>query len=102
MLDSEVQLRFHYGVNRDYRLQSWLLRTLSPGPVRSYLLDVEPEHAIARKAEQFSRRQLEQHVALYRTHHRRLGVRRLDGSLPAEELCERIATDVWRALRSAR
>ena len=34
----------------------------------------------------------------YREEHAHLGVRRLDGELPREELCARIASEVWDAL----
>jgi len=66
--------------------------------VRAYLIDVPAEVAYARRAEQYSLEELARQAELYRAEAERLGVRRLDGSRPREELCEEIARDVWLCL----
>lgn len=100
-LDTAVHLRFRYGQQRNYGFQIGLVQRLSPRPLAAYLLDVPAATAHARKAEQYSLQDLERQADLYRQEHERLGVRRLDGELPREELCSEIATEVWRALRKA-
>ena len=97
-LDAAVQLRFRYGESHGYRFQIGLLARLSPRPVRAYLIDVPAEVAYARRAEQYSLEELARQAELYRAEAERLGVRRLDGSRPREELCEEIARDVWLCL----
>jgi thymidylate kinase len=97
-LDAAVQLRFRYGESHGYRFQIGLLTRLSPRPVRAYLIDVPAEVAYARRAEQYSLGELARQAELYRAEAERLGVRRLDGSRPREELSEEIARDVWRGL----
>jgi thymidylate kinase len=97
-LDAAVYLRFGYGNRSRFRLQTGLLRTLSPRPVRSYYLDVPAETAYARKQEQYGLEELTRLVGLYREEAERLGVRRLDGERPKEELCAEIAREVWRSL----
>ena len=98
-LDTAVHLRFRYGQQRNYAFQIGLVQRLSPRPLAAYLLDVPAATAHARKAEQYSLRDLERQADLYRQEHARLNVRRLDGELPREELCSEIATEVWRTLR---
>jgi thymidylate kinase len=100
-LDTAVHLRFRYGEQRNYRSQIGLVQRLSPRPIAAYLLDVPAATAYARKSEQYSPEELERQATLYRQESPRLGVRRLDGELPREQLCAEIATEVWRALRSA-
>jgi thymidylate kinase len=97
-LDSAVHLRYRYGEHRRFRLQAALVRVLSPRPVRAFLLDVPAETGLARKAEQYDLGQLARQVRLYREEHEQLGVRRLDGERPREELCAEIAREVWLAL----
>ena len=97
-LDFAAHLRFRYGEQRPFRLQTRLVERLSPRPVRAYFLDVPAESAYARKAEQYSLDDLTRQARLYRDEAERLGVRTLDGERPREELCAEIAEDVWRAL----
>lgn len=98
-LDSAVHLRYRYGTDKKFRMQSAIVRSLSPRPLRSYLLDVPGEVAHARKAEQYDVTQLQTLAQLYAEEHARLGVTRLDGTRPRAELCEEIARDVWNVLR---
>jgi thymidylate kinase len=93
-LDSIVALRLRYGAQRRFRLQRTLIAALSPRPARAYFLDVEPETAFARKGDG-SVEWLAAHRPLYLEEHEALGVRRLDGERPREELCAEIARDVW-------
>jgi thymidylate kinase len=97
-LDSVVQLRYLYGHARRYPLQRAVIRALSPAPLRSYLLDVGPDTALARKPEQYSVEQLDRQVGLYRAEGAALGACRVDGESPPERICTEIAQDVWRAL----
>jgi thymidylate kinase len=98
-LDTAVHLRFRYGERRNYRFQTGLVDRLSPRPIATYLLDVPATTAHARKAEQYSLKDLERQAILYGEEWSRLRVRRLDGELPRAQLCAEIATEVWRALR---
>jgi thymidylate kinase len=97
MLDSEVHLRYAYGEARRFALQSALIRLLSPRPDRAYLLDVSGDEATRRKQE-YSVEDNRRRAQLYRDHHARLGVRRIDGTRPPGEICAEIAEDVWRLL----
>ena len=101
-LDSAVHLRYRYGETRRRRFQVWLIRLLSPRPQRSYFLDIAPETAFARKTDHYDLEQLRRQAALYRQEYRRLGVRRLDGERPRQELCSEIASEVWAALEAAK
>lgn len=96
-LDSRVQLRMKYGEHRSFAFQTWLIRALSPRPARAWLLDVSPETAHRRKGEH-SVEDYARQARLYRQEHARLGVQRLDGERPREELCEHIARAVWERL----
>ncbi len=98
-LDSAAHLRFRYGELRRFRLQIRLVDRLSPRPLRAYFIDVPPETAYARKAEQYSLDELTRQARLYREEAGHLGVRRLDGERPRHELCAEIAENVWRSLR---
>jgi thymidylate kinase len=99
-LDSAAHLRYRYGPGRRFRFQTWLVDRLSPAPLCAFFLDVPAETAYARKAEQYDLAALTLQAQLYREEFRDLGVKRLDGERPREELCSEIAEDVWRALRS--
>jgi len=99
-LDSAVHLRYRYGEARRFRVQALLVRLLSPRAVCSFFLDVPAQRALARKAEQYDLDQLSGQVRLYREEHERLGIRRLDGERPRDELCAEIAAEVWLALPS--
>jgi thymidylate kinase len=98
LLDSYVHMRYAYGEDRSYRLPLALIRALSPRPARSYLLDVSPEVVYARNQE-YAPTDVARRARYYRDGYSALGVRRLDGERPVEELCELIARDVVAALR---
>jgi thymidylate kinase len=97
-LDSKVHLRYAYGEGRAFRFQSLLIRLLSPRPDRAFLLDVSPEEATRRKPD-YPLAENARRAALYRNEYARLGVRRLDGELPQEELCTLLAAEVLEMLR---
>jgi thymidylate kinase len=97
-LDSLVHMRVVYGETRSLRLQQALARAVAPRPRVAYLLEIRPETSLARKDDRWELEQLRTHARLYREHHARLGVRRLDGERPPEELCAQIASEVWTAL----
>jgi thymidylate kinase len=98
VLDSSVHLRYLYGEQHGFRIQEGLVRLLSPRPLRAYFLDAEPASVAARKNLQYDLGQLQSQIDLYRAHCERLGVRRIDGELPLEEICRELARDVWLAL----
>jgi thymidylate kinase len=97
-LDAAAHLRFRYGQAHPFRLQIGLMRRLSPKPLRAYFVDIPAETAHARKAEQYSLDDLGRQERLYREEAPRLGVRRIDGERPREEICAEIAEEVWRVL----
>ena len=96
-LDSVVYVRHRWAGGRRLPLQTALIRLLSPRPLRSYFLDVPAEVAYRRKQE-FSIENLRRRERLYRDEQRRLGVRRLDGERPPEDLTSQIVADVWLAM----
>jgi thymidylate kinase len=98
-LDSRVHLRYRYGEERAFRLQARLIEALSPKPIRSYLVDVPPDVAYERKAEQYDLQQLTTQSRLYREESERMAVTRLDGTRPKDDLCSEVAEDVWRAIQ---
>ena len=96
-LDAIVALRGLVGERRRAPVRRALLRLLTRRPAAAFLLDVAPETAWERKGEQGPvplRRQRE----LYLAEHRALGVERLDGERPADELAAHIAWRAWQAL----
>ena len=97
-LDAVVWLRFHYGRQRSFRLQTFVLRLLSRTPLRAYYFDVEPATALGRKVEHFGLAELETLRALYREECERCGVTLLDGEREKDDLCAEIAQDVWETL----
>lgn len=97
-LDAAAHLRFRYGERRSFRFQIGLVHRLSPKPLRAYFVDVPAETAHARKAEQYSLGDLTRQAKLYREEAPRLGVGKLDGERPREELCAQIAEEIWRSL----
>jgi thymidylate kinase len=97
-LDAAAHLRFRYGESHRFTFQIRLVERLSPRPLRAYFMDVPPETAHARKAEQYSLKDLTRQARLYREEAAALGTRRLNGERPREEICAEIAEDVWRAL----
>lgn len=97
-LDAAVQLRYHYGPQRLFRFQTWLLDRLSPTPLLAYFVDVPPETAYRRKPEQYDLGALTMQALLYRELAEQLGARVLDGERPREELCAEIAAEAWSML----
>lgn len=97
-LDSAVHLRYKYGPAEGFRLQSGIVRLLSPRPLRSYLLDVPGAVAHARKPEKYTTDDLESLAERYREEAERIGVRRLDGQQPPHQLTAAIADEVLSAL----
>ena len=98
VLDSIAQIRFFYGEDRSFRFQRALIQLLCPRPAAGYFLDAPPEVVTARKDVQYGLEELRQEAALYRAEAPAVGMMRLDGERPREDLCEEIATDVWRKL----
>ncbi len=98
VLDSAVHLRYLYGEQHGFRIQEGLVRLLSPKPLRAFFLDAEPATVAARKRLQYDLGQLQAQVDLYRANCARLGVARVDGEQPLEDVCRRLARDVWLAL----
>jgi len=96
-LDSIVYLRHRWGHGRAFRLQSALIRGLSRRPESAFFLDVAPEVAYARKQD-FPVENLRERAAIYRELCPRLGIQRLDGERPREDLCAEIAAAVWERL----
>jgi thymidylate kinase len=99
VLDSVVRRRFLYGVVGSSRFQLSLVNAIAPKARLAYVLEIRPETAFARKPDDWTLDQLRRQAELYKEHSERLGVPRLDGELPRDELCTEIATEVWRALR---
>ena len=98
-LDSIVSLRGLVGEGRRLRLQRVLLRGLVRRPAVAFWLDVAPETAWQRKGEH-GLPWLRRHRVLYGEERGRLGVARLDGERPPDELAALIARRAWRALRA--
>jgi len=94
--DSSVQLHFWYGESRSFRFEKWLLRTLSPRPLRSFFLNLPPEVALLRKGE-YTIDELRRQTRLYRAEYPRAGAGRLDAERLPEKLCDEIAATVWTA-----
>lgn len=95
VLDSVVQLRHTYGAGRGMAAQEWLVRRLSPRPLVAFLLEVDGAEAYRRKPEQWTAEQLDEQARLYATAADELGVLRLDGAQPRDELAAVIARTVW-------
>jgi dTMP kinase len=98
-LDSRVHLRYRYGERKRFRLQAWIISMVSPKPTMSYLVDVPPEVAYERKAEQYDLEQLQRQARLYREEADALDVTVLDGTRPRDELACQVGAEVWRTLR---
>ena len=97
-LDSIVRLRYLYGDRERFPFQAFLIKAVSPRPLRSFLLDVRPETALERKDDRWSLEALRRQSELYREEAERLGVPRIDGEQPRDALCAQIALEVWRTL----
>ena len=97
VLDSAVHLRWLYGAERKFTLQTALVRWLSPKPTSVFFLDIDPEVAYARKPD-FNLDELTEQAALYRRLHAEFDARRIDGTSDKSEICAEIAREVWLAL----
>lgn len=97
VLDSVVKLLYWYGDSPVTRLLTRVISFATPKPLVAYLLDLPPEVAYQRKAE-WGIEDLTARSMLYGREHGRLGARRLDATLPADDLCARVAAEVWGAL----
>jgi thymidylate kinase len=93
-LDSIVELRYTYGRDRPLRTARAALSRLYPRPLRAYLLDVQPDTALARKGE-WGIDWLRDHRELYLLEAAPLGVRVIDGQRSREEICAEVAREVW-------
>jgi thymidylate kinase len=96
-LDSIVYLRSRWGTGRPLALQSKLIHRLAPGARRTFLLELAPELAYARKQD-YPLDVLRERFTLYRELAPRLGAEVLDASSPARALTEQIARHAWLAL----
>jgi thymidylate kinase len=95
--DAAAQLRFFYGSQNAFRFQKWLIDRISPNTRRSYLLEVPPAVVAARKELQYTFEGVCEQAALLVEESGRLGVVRLDGERPREEITEQIARELWQA-----
>jgi thymidylate kinase len=100
VLDSLVQLRYEFGMH-PVRLQSWLVRVLSPRADCAFFLEVAPDTASARK-EEYRIEENERRARLYDEEWRELDVQWLDGERDPAALCAEVAASVWRALARGR
>ncbi|MDX6533618.1 MAG: hypothetical protein QOF68_1362 [Gaiellales bacterium] len=94
-LDTAAHLVFQYGERRRPTLAIRLSDLITPRADVAFHVDVPADVARSRKQLQYTGEQLERLVELYALERTRLGIPRLDGASPAEELAERIARDVW-------
>lgn len=100
VLDSVVHLRARFGAHRKWRLQTSLIRWLSPRPLRAFLLDLPAAAAQGRKQED-DPAWLELLSQLYGAETESGTVRRLDAERPVEDIAAAVARDVWEALAGA-
>jgi hypothetical protein len=97
VLDSAVHLRWLYGEDRKFSLQTALVRWLSPKPLEVFFLDIDPEVAYARKPD-FDLDELSAQAALYRRLHPSFSAHRIDGQRDPAEIAAEIAREVWLTL----
>jgi thymidylate kinase len=97
VLDSIVYLKDRWGHGRALGWQSAAIRMLARRAALSYLLEIEPEEAFARKQD-FPIENLRDRAALYRRLHESLGVKALDATRPMEEVGHEICGDIWMML----
>ena len=97
-LDFAVFLCYRHGSGRDFRLQLWLLRALSPRSRRAYFFDVPPEVSLSRKLDYYDEDELRRLTELYRAEAGFFGAQRLDGTRAPDDLREAIARDVQALL----
>lgn len=97
-LDTAAHLRYRYGVDESFRFQMVVNRSVSPSPSKSFFLDVSPEAAYARKAEQYQVGDLALLRRLYLEEAARAEVCVLPGEDPLDTVSERIVRAVWEAV----
>lgn len=97
VLDAIVDLRFTWSSGGRLQFREALLRMLGPNPRCGVFLDASPETAHARKPDS-SLPLAQLRAALYRSEYQRLGLRRLDGELPATEISRQIAREVLETI----
>lgn len=95
ILDSAAHVRFRYGPDRPFKLHIALVKLLSPRPTCAYFLDLPPEQAYRRKAEQYSPNDLRRLRALYLEEARNTKVTKLDATRAKDDLCAQVAQEVW-------
>lgn len=101
VLDSCVHVRFRYAGGDRIRGARTVLRLLAPAPAAAYWLDVRPEVAAARKADEFSVAELAAQRDLYADEATGAAVRRVDGEQPVADVFAELMTDLL-ARRSER
>jgi thymidylate kinase len=99
VLDSAVNLRFQYGMERSFRFQKWLVRAISPSPTAAFNLRISARVAHERKPVKFDLDELEIFERLYDEERSVADVEQLNGELPEAAICTTIATSVWESLR---
>jgi thymidylate kinase len=97
-LDTAVRLAAWYGERGSVRFQTWLVRALSPRPVCSFLLDVPPETALARKRDKWNLEELTDQARMYRDRSDEFAVMRVDGERPPDQIADEIADEVLRRM----
>lgn len=102
VLDTRAHLRYIYGPDRRFRLAGHLVALLSPTPAAAFLLDVTPEDARARKAEQYTTADLARLRQLYREESSRARSIVLSAGRGADELAAEIARLAWLSLAGRR
>lgn len=97
--DTMVKLDLHFTRTRglDIRWQKRLFEALSPTPDVGFLVDVSSDVAYGRRQEQ-TPEELANMAELYQEQVPRYGLHRLDGTRPADELAQEIASTIWRSL----
>ena len=98
VLDSLVQLEWNYAHGRDLGWQARLLQMIVPPPLASFLLDVPPERALARKPDDYDLDELRLHRETYLRHAKPHGAVVLDGARPTEEICGDVLRTTVRRL----
>lgn len=98
VLDSSVNLRYLYGIEKRFKVQRWIVRTLSPKPLAAFFLDVSGATAHARKPVKYTPEQLQTYADLYREEWRHEGVVRIDGEAEPEEITAEIMRTLWKSL----
>lgn len=97
-LDSSVNLRYLYGIEKRFRAQRWIVRTLSPKPLAAFFLDVSGATAHARKPVKYTPQELQTYADLYREEWQHEGTIRVDGEAAPREITTSIMRALWQRL----